>query len=161
MKKLKIFLTLILFLFLFEATNQPAFACIEGLSWGMDLSSVETHLGVGLTQLDKGKTKDLYEIRNFKMSGIPVISLRLRIEKQYGLKQLAYEMEYENMTEVLAGLRTRFGTPIETGFDIDSGSSQQQWVWHTGDDVITAIKSDQSPFLLAYKPTLLDPSFLG
>ena len=65
------------------------------------------------------------------------------------------------MTEVLAGLRTRFGTPIETSFDIDSGSSQQQWVWHTGDDVITAIKSDESPFLLAYKPSLLDPSFLG
>ena len=53
------------------------------------------------------------------------------------------------MKEVLAGLRTHFGTPIETNFDIDSGSSQQQWGWHTGDDVITAIKSDESPFLLA------------
>ena len=69
--------------------------------------------------------------------------------------------EHENITEVLAGLKTHFGTPIETSFDIDSGSSQQQWVWHTGDDVITAIKSDESPFLLAYKPSLLDPSFLG
>ena len=39
------------------------------------------------------------------MTGIPLISLLLRIEKHYGLKQLAYEMEYENMTEVLAGLK--------------------------------------------------------
>ena len=91
----------------------------------MDVSSVEKHLDVDLRQFNKGKRKDLYEIRNFKMSGIPVISLRLRIEKQYGLNQLAYEMEYDNMTEVLAGLRKRFGTPIETSFDIDSGFSQQ------------------------------------
>ena len=113
-----------LLLFLFEEQKQPAFATIERFSWGIDLSSFESHLGVGFGQLDKGKTKDLCEIRNFKMNWIPIISLRLRIKKQYGLNQLAYEIDDENMTEVLAVLRTRFSTPIETIFDIDSGSSQ-------------------------------------
>ena len=65
------------------------------------------------------------------------------------------------MNEVLAGLRHRFGAPIGTSVEIDNGSSQQQWIWHTGEDVITAIKTDKSPFLLSYKPSLLDPSFLG
>ena len=65
------------------------------------------------------------------------------------------------MTEVLAGLRLRFGPPAGTNVDIESGSSsQQQWIWHTGEDVIVAVKSDQRPFLLSYRPSLLDPSFL-
>ncbi len=37
---------------------------------------------------------------------------------------------------------------------------QQQWIWHTGEDVIVAVKSEQRPFLLSYRPSLLDPSFL-
>ena len=57
MKRLKIFLTLILFLFLFEATKQPAFACIEGLPWRMDLQSLEVHFSMGLRQLDKGEKR--------------------------------------------------------------------------------------------------------
>jgi len=158
---LKTFIALIFCIFIFEATSQKALACIEGLSWGMNISDVESHLGVTLKLIDQDKTKDLYEIRNFKISELPVRSLRLRVEDGYGLKQLAYEMEYENMTEVLAGLRHRFGQPVGTSIDINDGSSQQQWIWHTGEDIITAIKSDKSPFLLSYKPSLLDPSFLG
>ena len=44
--------------------------------------------------------------------------------------------------------------------DIDGRSPQQQWIWHTGEDVITAVKNEDSPFLLSYRPSLLDPSFL-
>ena len=138
----------------------PAMACIEGLSWGMDLSSVERHLGVSLTSVKGNLNRDLFEVRDFQMSGIPVNSLRVRIEDDNGLKQLAYEMDYENMTEVLAGLRQRFGPPVGTSVDVDGASPQQQWIWHTGEDVIVAVKSEQRPFLLSYRPSLLDPSFL-
>ena len=161
MKILKTFISLFFCIFIFNVTTQKAFACIEGLSWGMDVSTVESHLGVVMKPIDQDKTKDLYEVRDFKMSGLPVINLRIRFEEEYGLKQLAYEMEYQNMTEVLAGLRHRFGPPVGMSINIDSGSSQQQWIWHTGEDVITAIKTDNRPFLLSYKPSLLDPSFLG
>ena len=37
---------------------------------------------------------------------------------------------------------------------------QQQWIWHTGEDVIVAVKSEHRPFVLSYRPSLLDPSFL-
>ena len=49
-------------------------------------------------------------------------SLLVRVEEEYGLKQLAYEMDYENMTEVLAGLRNRFGPPVGTSVDVDGRS---------------------------------------
>ncbi len=139
-------------------------ACVEGLSWGMDLSSVERHLGVPLNPADGEVSRGLYEIKDFKMSGIPVNTLRVRFEDENGLKQLAYEMDYENMTEVLAGLRHRFGPPVgisvDVDVDVDVASSQQQWIWHTGEDVIVAVKSEQRPFVLSYRPSLLDPSFL-
>ena len=138
----------------------PANACIEGLSWGMNLSNVERHLGVSLQPVQEEEPRDLFEVRDFQMSGLPVTRLRVRVEDNHGLKQLAYEMNYENMTEVLAGLRHRFGPPVGTSLDIDGRASQQQWVWHTGEDVITAVKNEERPFLLSYRPSLLDPSFL-
>ena len=149
-----------LLLFLIQLTPLPAMACIEGLSWGMDISSVERHLGVSLSPVKEEASRGIYEVDDFQMSGIPVNSLRVRIEDDNGLKQLAYEMDYENMTEVLAGLRHRFGSPVGTSVDVDGSSPQQQWIWHTGEDVIVAIKSEQRPFLLSYRPSLLDPSFL-
>ena len=149
-----------LFLVLIQLTPSPAMACVEGLSWGMDLSAVERHLGVSLSPTQEDVSSDLYEVKDFKMSGLPANTLRLRIEDENGLKQLAYEMDYENMTEVLAGLRHRFGPPVSTSVDVDGGSPQQQWIWHTGEDLIVAIKSEQRPFLLSYRPSLLDPSFL-
>ena len=141
----------------------PANASVEGLSWGMYLSSVEKHLGVSLHPVSERESKDLIEVRDFQMSGLPVNRLRLlrlRVEDNHALKQLAYEMNYENMTEVLAGLRHRFGPPVGTSVDIDGRFPQQQWIWHTGEDVITAVKNEDSPFLLSYRPSLLDPSFL-
>ena len=146
--------------FLIQLTSQPALACVEGLSWGMKLPNIEEHLGVPLASVKTENTSNFYEVKNFKMSGIPVNSIRVRLEDQDGLQQLAYEMDHEHMTEVLAGLRHRFGTPVGTSLDIDGGSPQQQWIWHTGEDVITAVKSEQRPFLLSYRLSLLDPSFL-
>ena len=154
------FIFLAVFLFFIQLNPTPANACVEGLSWGMDLSSVEKHLGVSLHPVSERERKDLFEVRDFQMSGLPVNRLRLRVEDNHGLKQLAYEMDYDNMTEVLAGLRHRFGSPVGTSVDVDGSSPQQQWIWHTGEDVIVAVKSEQRPFLLSYRPSLLDPSFL-
>ena len=151
---------LVLLLVLIQLNAMPVNACVEGLSWGMDLQSVERHLGASLNPVQEEASKDLFEVRDFQISGLPVNRLRVRVEDDHGLKQLAYEMDYENMTEVLAGLRHRFGPPVGTSVDIDGRSPQQQWIWHTGEDVITAVKNEERPFLLSYRPSLLDPSFL-
>ncbi|KGG14141.1 MULTISPECIES: hypothetical protein [Prochlorococcus] len=95
-----------------------------------------------------------------KISGLPVDTLRVHIEDGYGLQELAYELNSENMTEVLAGLRHRFGTPVGATIEVNRSYPQQQWVWHAGEDVITAVKSEVRPFLLYYRPSLLDPSIL-
>ena len=159
--KLSFGFVIIIVLFCFiELFPGPALACVEGLSWGMDLSSVERHLGVSLTPIKAGVSSDLFEVSDIQMSGLPVENLRIRLEDQYGLKQLVYEMDYENMTEVLAGLRYRFGPPVGTSVDVDGRSAEEQWIWHTGEDVITAVKSEKRPFLLSYRPSRLDPSFL-
>ena len=56
-------------------------------------------------------------------------SLRVLVEEENGLQQIAYEIayeiDYENMTEVLAGLRHRFVPPVGTSDDIDGRSPQQ------------------------------------
>ena len=103
---------------------------------------------------------EFFEVKDIQISGLPVEVLRVRIENEDGLKQLAYEIDNENMTEVLAGLRYRFGPPVGTSVDVEGGSPQQQWIWHTGEDVIVAVKSEHRPFVLSYRPSLLDPSFL-
>ncbi len=148
------------FVLFVQLNPQPVNACVEGLSWGMDFSQVERHLGAPLQPVQEGQNRDLFEVRDIQMSGLPVDRLRIRVEDEQGLKQLVYEMSYENMTEVLAGLRYRFGPPVGTSIDIDGRSHQQQWIWHTGEDVITAVKKEESLFLLSYRPSLLDPSFL-
>ena len=53
---------------------------------------------------------------------------------------MAYEIPSENITEVLPGLRHRFGTPITKSIEGNGSSTQQQWIWHTGEDVIAALK---------------------
>ena len=126
----------------------------------MDLTNVESHLGVTFSPIKKKTNQNLFEVKDIKISGLPVEVLKVRIEKEYGLRQLAYEIDNENMTEVLAGLRYRFGPPVGTSVDAEGSSPQQQWIWHTGEDVIVAVKSEQKPFLLSYRPSLLDPSFL-
>ena len=160
MQKLYRSLVLIVFLFLTQLISEPVFACVEGLTWGMDLQKVESHLGISFSPIKEGTTQNLFEVKDIQISGLPVEVLRVRIEKEDGLKQLAYEIDNENMTEVLAGLRYRFGPPVGTSVDVDGGSPLQQWIWHTGDDVIVAVKSEHRPFVLSYRPSLLDPSFL-
>ena len=153
-------IAIIFFCCLIQLSSQPAFACVEGLSWGMDLADVEEHLGMHLIPIKTENTTSLYELKDFKMSSLPVKTIRVRVQDQDGLQQLAYEIDYEHMTEVLAGLRHRFGPPVGKSDDVDGSSPQQQWIWHTGEDVITAVKSEHRPFLLLYRPSLLDPSFL-
>ena len=151
---------IMVFVFLIQVFSQPVDACVEGLRWGMDLPNVESHLGVSLIPIKEKINQNLFEVKDIQISGLPVEALRVRIEKEDGLRQLAYEINNENMTEVLAGLRYRFGPPVGTNAEIEEGDSQQQWIWHTGEDVIVAVKSNERPFLLSYRPSLLDPSFL-
>jgi len=150
----------VVFSFLIQVSSQPVYACVEGLQWGMDLSNVESHLGVSLIPIKEKSNQNLFEVKDIQISGLPVDVLRVRIENEDGLRQLAYEIDNENMTEVLAGLRYRFGPPVGTSFDVEGRPPQQQWIWHTGEDVIVAVKNEQRPFLLSYRPSLLDPSFL-
>ena len=151
---------IIVFSFFIQIFSQPVYACVEGLKWGMDLTNVESHLGVSLIPIKEKTNQNLFEVKDIQISGLPVEVLRVRIENKDGLRQLAYEIDNENMTEVLAGLRYRFGPPVGTSVDVEGSSPQQQWIWHTGEDVIVAVKSEQRPFLLSYRPSLLDPSFL-
>ena len=160
MTKSSKYILIMVFAFLIHVFSQPVDACVEGLKWGMDLSNVETHLGVSLIPIKEKTNQNLFEVKDIQISGLPVEALRVRIEKEAGLRQLAYEIDNENMTEVLAGLRYRFGSPVGTNVDIEDGSSEQQWIWHTGEDLIIAVRSNHRPFLLSYRPSLLDPSFL-
>ena len=160
MTKASKYILIIVFAFLIQIFSQPVDACVEGLKWGMDLSNVETHLGVSLIPIKEKTNQNLFEVKDIQISGLPVEALRVRIEKEAGLRQLAYEIDNENMTEVLAGLRYRFGSPVGTNVDIEDGSPEQQWIWHTGEDLIIAVRSNHRPFLLSYRPSLLDPSFL-
>ena len=160
MTKASKYILIIVFAFLIQIFSQPVDACVEGLKWGMDLSNVETHLGVSLIPIKEKTNQYLFEVKDIQISGLPVKALRVRIEKEAGLRQLAYEIDNENMTEVLAGLRYRFGSPVGTNVDIEDGSPEQQWIWHTGEDLIVAVRSNHRPFLLSYRPSLLDPSFL-
>ena len=160
MTKASKYILIIVFAFLIHVFSQPVYACVEGLKWGMDLSNVETHLGVSLIPIKEKTNQNLFEVKDIQISGLPVEALRVRIEKEAGLRQLAYEIDNENMTEVLAGLRYRFGSPVGINVDIEDSSPEQQWIWHTGEDLIVAVRSNNSPFLLSYRPSLLDPSFL-
>ena len=135
-------------------------ACVKGMVWGMDIESIESHLGSKLDSVGMKVDENLYEKRNIKISGLDVDRLQLHIDKEMGLDYLAYEMHPEHMTEVLAGLRHRFGIPVTTSINEGSSLSQQQWIWHTGEEIITALRSDEKPFLLSYRPSVLDPSYL-
>ena len=160
MTKASKYIVSIVFAFIISVFDQPVDACVEGLKWGMDLSNVETHLGVSWIPIKEKTNQNVFELKDIQISGLPVEALRVRIEKEAGLRQLAYEIDNENMTEVLAGLRYRFGSPVGTNVDIQDGSPEQQWIWHTGEDLIVAVRSNHRPFLLSYRPSLLDPSFL-
>ena len=69
-------------------------ACIPGLQWGMDSSTVEERLDVSLEtarSLD-ADSSIVYRISSFS---------------DQGLEQLVYSLPSDSMTEALAGLRAR------------------------------------------------------
>ena len=92
-KKLRYIFVISLFI-LIQTISKPAFACVKGLSWGMELSKVESHLGTTLKPIENQKNNDLFEIKEYRMSKLPVNSLKLRITEEQGLKQLTLTLKF-------------------------------------------------------------------
>ena len=93
---------------------------------------------------------------------LPVSRVTFELSQTQGLQSLAYEFAIDDMTEVLAGLRARHGSPLSTSIE-EADSSDQIWVWNTGEDLITAVKrkaNDEQKFLLSYRPSRLHPQTL-
>ena len=135
-------------------------ACVEGLAWGMRLEQVTTHLGEG--QAVNEQHSGRYVIRDKFLDKLPVSKAIFEVDPEKGLTNLAYEFAIVDMTEVLAGLRARHGPPLSTSLDHDT-HNDQVWVWNTGEDLITAVKSDsdsQQAFLISYRASRLRPETL-
>ena len=135
----------------------PSLACVEGLSWGMTLDQVKAHLGethsTGDSQLQR------YIAHDVKLDQIPVSQMMFDLDQDAGLRSLAYEFNVDDMTEILASLRARHGQPVSTSIE-DKRHIEQLWVWNTGEDLITAVKSDTAncqQFLISYRPSRLHP----
>ena len=138
----------------------PVDACIEGLAWGMPLEQVVIHLGEG--QALNEEQADRYVKRDVFLDRLPVSQSTFEVDPKQGLTNLAYEFAIDDMTEVLAGLRAQHGPPLSTSLDHDS-HNDQVWVWNTGEDMITAVKSEvagQHVFLISYRPSRLRPEVL-
>ena len=130
-------------------------ACVPGLEWGMNRDSLETRLGVPLNEAEPS----ILEAKAVLIGELPVSRLRLRMG-DHGLQQLVYELQPDSMTEVLAGLRSRYGSPVSTSLENEHQPMQQIWVWNTGNDCITAVRAGEDSFLLSYRPSRLDPALL-
>ena len=126
----------------------------------MTLERVKAHLGD--TQLTGDSQRHRYIAHNVKLDQIPVSQVMFDLDQAAGLRSLAYEFNVDDMTEVLASLRARHGQPLSTSID-DRRHTKQLWVWNTGDDLITAVKSDtanRQQFLISYRPSRLRPEML-
>ena len=135
-------------------------ACVEGLAWGMPFEQVAIHLGEGQTVNEQQAGR--YVKRDVFLDRLPVSQATFEIDSDKGLTKLAYEFAIDDMTEVLAGLRAQHGPPLSTSLDHDS-HNDQVWVWNTGEDLITAVKSEnagQQAFLISYRPSRLRPEML-
>ena len=135
-------------------------ACVEGLAWGMPFEQVAIHLGEG--QVVKEEQAGRYVKRDVFLDRLPVSQATFEVDLEKGLTNLAYEFAIDDMTEVLAGLRAQHGPPLSTSLDHES-HNDQVWVWNTGEDLITAVKSDnagQQAFLISYRPSRLRPETL-
>jgi hypothetical protein len=137
------------------ALPNAAVACVPGLDWGMQRSHLEDRLGVSLTEAGDRTL----EAHGLTIGELPVTRLRLQLSDG-GLQQLAYELEPDAMTEVLAGLRSRYGAPVSTTVETEGQPMQQVWVWNTGTDCITAVRAGDEAFLLSYRPSRLNPALL-
>ena len=136
-------------------------ACIPGLQWGMDSSTVEQRLEISLESARSLDTDSsaIYRVSNQHIGDFPVEQLDLRFGNQ-GLEQLVYSLPSDAMTEVLAGLRTRYGSPVSTTIKHTDQAPQQVWIWTTEDDCITAVRAEDQKFLLSYRPSRIRPSLL-
>ena len=140
--------------------GSPASACVEGLAWGMPLEQVHAHLGP--IQPTGDQPLHRYEAHDVLLDRLPVSRVTFDLSQTQGLQWLAYEFAIDDMTEVLAGLRARHGSPLSTSIE-EADSSDQIWVWNTGEDLITAVKrtaNDEQKFLLSYRPSRLRPQTL-
>ena len=138
----------------------PASACVEGLAWGMPLEQVHSHLGP--VQPIGDQTHQRFEAHDVFLDRLPVSRVTFELSQTKGLQWLAYEFAIDDMTEVLAGLRARHGSPLSTSIE-EADSSDQIWVWNTGEDLITAVKrkaNEEQKFLLSYRPSRLHPQTL-
>ena len=109
------------------ALPTAAMACVPGLDWGMQRSHLEDRLGVSLTEAGDRTL----EAHGLTIGELPVTRLRLQLSEG-GLQQLAYELEPDAMTEVLAVLRSRYGGPVSTTVETEGQPMQPVWVWNTG-----------------------------
>ena len=140
-------------------------ACIPGLQWGMDSSTVEERLNVSLETARslEADSSVVYRISSQHIGDIPVEELDLRFSDQ-GLEQLVYSLPSDSMTEVLAGLRARYGSPVSTTVNHLGQIPQQIWIWNTEEDCITAVRTavraEDQKFLLSYRPSRPRPSLL-
>ena len=138
----------------------PVVACVEGLAWGMPLEQVTNHLGES-QPVDQEQTRR-FIARDVLLDRLPASRATFDVDPDQGLTNLAYEFAIDDMTEVLAGLRARHGSPLSTSIE-EADSSDQIWVWNTGEDLITAVKrkaNDEQKFLLSYRPSRLHPQTL-
>ena len=135
-------------------------ACVEGLAWGMPFEQVAIHMGEG--EVVNEERSGRYVTRDVFLDRLPVSQATFEVDPDKGLTNLAYEFAIDDMTEVLAGLRARHGPPLSTSLEHDS-HNDQVWVWNTGEDLITAVKTEsdsQQAFLISYRPSRLKPETL-
>ena len=126
----------------------------------MPLEQVHAHLGP--VQSTGDRAQERFEAHDVLLDRLPVSRVTFELSQTQGLQSLAYEFAIDDMTEVLAGLRARHGSPLSTSIE-EADSSDQIWVWNTGEDLITAVKrraNDEQKFLLSYRPSRLHPQTL-
>ena len=147
-------------LLLFFCSAGPVDACVQGLSWGMPFEQVRRHLGKSHAVSEQKAGR--YVMHDIMLDRLPVSQATFEIDPDKGLTNLAYEFAIDDMTEVLAGLSSRHGKPLSTNL-VHEQQNDQVWVWNTGEDLITAVKSEsagQQAFLIAYRPSRLRPETL-
>ena len=160
LKPLRALLIGLLAVFVVILPGLPASACVEGLAWGMPLEQVDAHLGQAKPIGDRPQER--FEVQDVMLDRLPVSRVTFELSQSQGLQWLAYEFAIDDMTEVLAGLRARHGSPLSTSIE-EADRSDQIWVWNTGEDLITAVKrkaNEEQKFLLSYRPSRLHPQTL-
>ena len=126
----------------------------------MPLEQVDAHLGQAKAIGDGPQER--FEVQDVMLDRLPVSRVTFELSQSQGLQWLAYEFAIDDMTEVLAGLRARHGSPLSTSIE-EADRSDQIWVWNTGEDLITAVKrkaNEEQKFLLSYRPSRLHPQTL-